>query len=58
MQEIFVSLTRDKGENAKAIKLCLAYLSREAKDAGFEELAQLIEIAALAAADVTVERVH
>ena len=58
MHELFVSLTKDRGENAKAIRHCLAYLAREAKDAGFEELAQLIDVAALAAADVTIEVIH
>ena len=58
MQEIFVTMTKNRGENAKAIKLCLAYLSREAKDSGFDELAQLIDVAALAAGDVPVEVVH
>ena len=58
MQEIFAMMTKNRGENAKAIKLCLAYLAREAKDSGFEELAQLIDVAALAAGDVTIDVVH
>ncbi len=39
-------------ENAKAIKYCLDYLAREARESGMKEVAQLIDLAALAAEDV------
>ena len=58
MQDIINFVPKGQGENVKAIKHCLAYLSREAKEAGLEELAQLIDMAALAAADITVRALH
>ncbi len=53
-----IAAVEDRNENARAIRNCLAYLAREAKDSGFRELAQLIDVAALAAADATREMYH
>jgi hypothetical protein len=39
-------------ENAKAIKNCLEYLAKEARLTGLEELAELIDVAALAAQEI------
>lgn len=48
---------KSRTENARAIKHCLDYLAREAREANLRELAELIEVAGLAADDV-VEVVH
>lgn len=40
-------------ENARAIRLCLDYLANEARGCGLDEVARLIDVAALAAQDVT-----
>lgn len=44
---------KSRSENARAIKHCLDYLAREARDADLRELAELIEVTALAAEDVS-----
>lgn len=49
--------SKHRNENAKAIKNCLEYLSKEAKDIGLCEVAQLIDVAVLAAEDVS-DTVH
>jgi hypothetical protein len=50
--------TKSRAENAAAIRHCLAYLTREALDAGLAELAQLLEVCRLAAVDASREVVH
>lgn len=49
--------TKHRTENARAIKNCLEYLAKEAKEAGLAEVAQLIDVAVLAAEDVS-DTVH
>lgn len=48
---------KNRSENARAIKHCLEYLAREARDSDLRELAELIEVAGLAAEDVS-EPIH
>ena len=52
------SLIKARAENATAIKNCLAYLAREAREAGLGELAKMIDVAVLAAADVARQNLH
>ncbi len=52
------SLVKTRAENATAIKNCLAYLAREAREAGLGELAKVIDVAVLAAADAARENLH
>lgn len=40
-------------ENALAIKLCLDYLEREARDLGLAEVAEMISLASLSAEEAT-----
>ncbi|MBR9970374.1 hypothetical protein [Magnetospirillum sulfuroxidans] len=48
---------KSRTENAKAIKHCLDYLAKEARQSDLRELAELIEVAGLAAEDAS-ETVH
>ena len=48
---------KNRSENARAIKHCLDYLAREARESNLRELAELIEVAGLAAEDAS-ETVH
>lgn len=49
---------KTRSENARAIKNCLDYLAREAKESNLREVAKLIEVAALAAEDASSTIVH
>lgn len=44
---------KNRTENAKAIKNCLDYLAREARESDLHELAELLEVACLAAEDAS-----
>ncbi len=58
MTAIDPKLAKGRVENAKAIGNCLAYLAREARDANLHELAKLIDVAILAAREVTGDTFH
>lgn len=45
--------SKSRVENARAIKICLDYLAKEAREARLYEVARLIDVAALAAEDVS-----
>ena len=44
---------KNRTDNARSIKLCLEFLAREAREAGLREVAELIEVAGLAAEDAS-----
>ena len=58
MTAIDPKLAKSRTENAAAIKNCLAYLAREARDANLHELAKLIDVAVLAARDAVGDVLH
>nr|CAM77046.1 hypothetical protein MGR_3549 [Magnetospirillum gryphiswaldense MSR-1] len=56
-EEFKMNEAKNRSENAKAIKHCLDYLAREARESDLREVAELIEVACLAAEDAS-ETVH